>query len=41
VLSPVSTEEQVVSRMAAEGRIAREAKALGKAEGYADAGTAA
>lgn len=36
--SPCS-REQVIHRMGAEGRIAREANASGKAGGYADAGT--
>ena len=33
------SREQVIHRMGAEGRIAREANASGKAGGYADAGT--
>ena len=39
--SSLGPREQVVNRMDAEGGIAREANAPGKARGYADAGTAA
>lgn len=39
--SSLEVWEQVVSRMGVTGEIAREANAIGKADGYADAGTSA